>query len=233
MTEPGSARGRVHVEHFSDLLCVWAYVGQVRLDELRRRFGDRIAVRSRFCSVFADVAAKLAKGWRERGGLAGYRAHVEGVVRGFDHVELHPDTWVGTVPSGSAPPQALVKAAELAADPADRDALGRTPAERLAWRLRLAFFRDGRDISRLDEQLALAGELGLSVAALRSHLEDGRAWAALLADYAEAAAGQVRGSPTYLLNERRQVLYGNVGYRIVEANVLELLEEPGDRASWC
>jgi hypothetical protein len=29
----------------------------------------------------------------------------------------------------------------------------------------------------------------------------------------------------------RQKLYGNVGYRIVEANIQELLADPGERAS--
>jgi len=36
-----------------------------------------------------------------------------------------------------------------------------------------------------------------------------------------------------LLNEGRQKLYGNVGYRIIEANVQEILHQPGNQASWC
>lgn len=106
-------------------------------------------------------------------------------------------------------------------------------ADELAWDLRLAFFRDGRDISRLDVQLAVAAARGFAPEALRAHLEDGSAWAAVLRDYEDAAADHVRGSPTYLLNDRRQTLYGNVGYKIIEANVLELLRDPRDQASWC
>ena len=114
------------------------------------------------------------------------------------------------------------------------DDLGRTAAERLAWALRLAFFAEGRDVSREDVQLDVAGGLGLPVDALRAALRDGRAWAAVLRDYEDAAAESVRGSPTLLLNDRRQVLYGNVGYRVIEANVEELLRHPsGDDASWC
>lgn len=30
------------VSYFSDVLCVWACVAQIRLDELRRQFGDQI-----------------------------------------------------------------------------------------------------------------------------------------------------------------------------------------------
>lgn len=223
----------VPVTHWSDLLCVWAYVSQVRLDELRRRHGARVALRARLCSVFGDVGTKVVGGWRDRGGTAGYRRHVEGVVAGFGHVRLHDDAWAATVPTTSASPHAVVKAAEVLAT-GDPDDLGRTPAERLAWQLRLAFFAEGRDVSREDVQLDVAEASGLPVDGLRAALRDGRAWAALQRDYEDAAGDGVRGSPTLLLNERRQVLYGNVGYRIIEANVEELLRGPaGDDASWC
>jgi len=36
-----------------------------------------------------------------------------------------------------------------------------------------------------------------------------------------------------VLNEGRQKLYGNVGFRIIEGSIKELLADPGDRASWC
>ena len=35
------------------------------------------------------------------------------------------------------------------------------------------------------------------------------------------------------LNEGRQLLAGNVGYRVIEANIRELLDTPGDQQSWC
>ncbi len=44
----------------------------------------------------------------------------------------------------------------------------------------------------------------------------------------------IQGSPTFVLNEGRQKLYGNVGYRIIDANIQEMLREPRtDQASWC
>ena len=43
----------------------------------------------------------------------------------------------------------------------------------------------------------------------------------------------IQASPTLLLNEGRQRLGGNVGYRIIEANVRELLEGAPGQASWC
>ena len=32
------------VSYFSDVLCVWAYAAQIKLDELRRQFGDQVRV---------------------------------------------------------------------------------------------------------------------------------------------------------------------------------------------
>jgi hypothetical protein len=44
----------------------------------------------------------------------------------------------------------------------------------------------------------------------------------------------VKGSPTLILNQGRQKLYFNVGYRLIEANIQELLRQPNpDHASWC
>jgi len=65
-------------------------------------------------------------------------------------------------------------------------------------------------------------------------IENGAACAALMSDYQDADAMKVSGSPTFLLNEGRQTLYGNVGYHIIEANIQELMREPASgQASWC
>ena len=45
---------------------------------------------------------------------------------------------------------------------------------------------------------------------------------------------RIEGSPSFVLNEGRQKLYGNVGFRLMEANIQELLRQPrSDEASWC
>ena len=50
----------------------------------------------------------------------------------------------------------------------------------------------------------------------------------------EAARFRIEGSPTIVLNEGRQKLYGNVGFRVIEANIAELLRDPRPgEASWC
>jgi hypothetical protein len=63
---------------------------------------------------------------------------------------------------------------------------------------------------------------------------DGSAYAALWSDQLLREAQQIKGSPTYIIDGGRQTLFGNVGYRVIEANVKELLKpQTGEGASWC
>ena len=61
------------IHHFTDILCIWAYACQIRVDELLEREGDAIALDRRFCSVFGEARDRLARSWEDRGGLKGYQ----------------------------------------------------------------------------------------------------------------------------------------------------------------
>ena len=102
------------------------------------------------------------------------------------------------------------------------------------WAFRCAFFRDCRDIACWDVQCELAEALGVDIGAIEKRFHDGTAFARLAADYQDADKMRIEGSPSFVLNEGRQKLYGNVGFRIIEANIQELLRVPGgNQASWC
>lgn len=221
----------VPILYFSDMLCVWAYIAQLRLDAVRAAFGDRVVVQRRFCSVFGDTAAKIGAGWAVRGGYAGYADHVLEAAAGFPEISVNRRVWREVRPASSMSPHIFLKAVELA-EASGVCAPG--ALERATWAARQAFFRDGRDIASADVQRDLAREEQLDADAVQAFLDDGRAQAALARDYQEAASLGVEGSPSFVLNEGRQKLYGNVGFRIIEANIQELLHEPrADRASWC
>jgi predicted DsbA family dithiol-disulfide isomerase len=110
---------------------------------------------------------------------------------------------------------------------------GERALEQMALRIRRAFFCEGQDIGHMPLLLELAEAENLDADELRHHLDDGSALAALSSDLRSANQLGVRGSPTWILNNGRQVLYGNVGYRILAANIEELLRHPGEEASWC
>jgi hypothetical protein len=99
--------------------------------------------------------------------------------------------------------------------------------------LREAFFSRCADVSKRSQLLEVAEQVGLSAARVEAFLDSGDAHAALCEDLELAREQSVRASPTLVFNEGRQRLTGNVGYRIIEANVRELLERPAGQHSWC
>ncbi|MBK8082794.1 MAG: DsbA family protein, partial [Devosia sp.] len=182
--ETSTVTVRPIVQHFSDILCVWAYVANARLEHVAERFADRVDFELRFCSVFPDARGKLGASWKDRGGTAGYAEHVRSVARRFDHVEVHPDAWAVVQPRSSIALHQFVKAVELE-DPASSGAgvpLGQRLGHRAAWALREAFFRDGRDIGEWAVQAEVAAGFGLDPARIESHLRSGAAAAALESD---------------------------------------------------
>jgi predicted DsbA family dithiol-disulfide isomerase len=211
------------IDHFSDTLCIWAYVAQIRVDELRDRFGDRIAVAYRFIDIFGSTELKIGQGWKDRGGFDGYADHVTEIAAGFPHVVVHPEVWRGCRPRSSGTSHLFLKAVQLVAP----------SVEEVARRVRTAFFRDARDVGEVAILREIVSELGLDTEAIDRMFASGAAMAALSEDAKIGERFRVEGSPTYVLNEGRQKLYGNVGYKVIEANVLELIEAPEGRASWC
>jgi predicted DsbA family dithiol-disulfide isomerase len=232
MTEPNAAPTSVLVDHFSDVLCVWAHGAQIRVDELRAQYGARVAVRYRFVPVFANTAKKIGVGWAARGGWAEYTRHVRTVAGRFPHVTMSPDAWERVRPASSASAHLFLKAVQAI------EGAGPSPAgglyERTSAALRVAFFAEARDIATRAVQLEIAEQVGAPRAAIEEALANGSAMAALFEDVEAQTTQRIEGSPTLVLNEGRQKLYGNVGYRVIEANVEELLRAPSPQsASWC
>ncbi len=100
------------------------------------------------------------------------------------------------------------------------------------WQVRRAFFCDARNLD--DQQIlqSVATQAGIPVDRVQDEMHSGRAMAAMFRDVEVGNAYRAEGSPTYVLNEGRQKLYGNIGYKILEANVYEVLNRPEGQASW-
>lgn len=215
----------VGITCFSDVLCVWAFVAQHRVDELKRQFGDSIEIENRFCSVFGDTATKVGAGWADRGGYEGFNGHLKEVASQFPELDLHPDIWLKTRPASSFSAHVFLKAVEI---------VDGAMFDKAAWALRRAFFAECLDIADWHVQCDVAAALGIDLDAVTRAVHSGEAFARLAADYQEAERLHILGSPSFVLNEGRQKLYGNVGYLVLEANVKELLRTPmADQASWC
>ena len=226
----------VEVTYFSDLLCVWAYVSQARVDAVNEKFGDTVRIEHRFCSVFGDTARKITSTWKDKGEYEGFNLHLRQVAERFPHIEVHPDIWLKTRPLTSASTHLFVKAVQQWSRESRATGIQSSPSilDNVMWAFRCAFFRDCRDISRWDIQCEIAEALGVDIGAIEERIHSGIAFARLAADYQDADKMRIEGSPSFVLNEGRQKLYGNVGFHLMEANIQELIRAPRTgEASWC
>lgn len=221
---------KIQITHFSDVLCVWAYVSQVRINELIDNFGENVDFEYLFFSVFGNALGKIDKAWENKGGRKAYSQHVQKIVSEFGHLEVHTDVWVKDAPHSSLPCHLYLCAAQIAEK---NGTLESGSFNQLAWQMRKSFFSEARNISNNKIIREIIEEQRLPISEFEVNISNGKAYAVLSEHMQNALDKQVRSSPTLTFNEDRQRLTGNVGYRILEANVRELLERPGDQQTWC
>lgn len=217
----------LELTYYSDVLCVFAYASEVKVKALKAAHGGSLKIVRRVCDSFGDTAKKIGEGWQEKGGWEAYADHVSEIGGRFDHIALHADVWRKLRPASSHSPHLLLKALEIAG--ADETLQGKA-----AWTLREAFFAQAADIGRWEVQREVLRAADVDTEAAEQAIGDGRAFAALAADLAAAEEQKIEGSPSFVLPDERQKLYGDVGFRILDANVRERLRrpEPGE-AAWC
>jgi predicted DsbA family dithiol-disulfide isomerase len=226
----------VDIEYFSDVLCIWAYASQARIGAVKEQFGADVRINQRFCSVFGDTAQKITSTWNDRGGYIGFNSHLRQVALRFPHIEVHPEVWLKARPPTSASAHLFMKALHRWEHESEvaRTHSARTIFDQVLWAFRCAFFRDCRDIARWEIQCEIAEPFGADIVAIERCMDDGTAFASLAGDYETADKMRIEGSPSFVLNEGRQKLYGNIGFRLIEANIKELLRAPhSEEASWC
>jgi predicted DsbA family dithiol-disulfide isomerase len=230
----------IRIIYFSDALCVWAYIAQIRLDELKTTFQSKIAIEHHFVPVFGNAREKLDLRWRDRGGLAGYSEHVRAAASKFDHITVHPDIWMQAVPASSTSCHLFLHAIQLleikglivrGASPEENRS--QQAFDKATWAFRSAFFTQLADISDRQVQFEIAEKLGLPIDLIQAQIDSGEAYALLSKDFDLVKEHTVTVSPTLIFNEGRQRLNGNVGYRVLEANIRELLNHPAGEQSWC
>lgn len=219
MTQP------LTIDYYTDVLCVWAWIAQARIDELNKKLNSKIEINYYFIDVFGDVPTKMETQWGGKGGYIGFSEHVQNSVSGFTDAPVNPIVWTKTRPVTSGNVHLVIKAIQLMYDK-------KTSIE-MALLFRKAFFIDALDIGSIDVLMGIVSRNGLDIKTIEACLRDGSAMAALMSDYQQSKKMSLKGSPSYVIDGGRQVLYGNVGYRVILANIEELLHRPSDEASWC
>ena len=213
------------IDYYSDVLCVWAWIAQRRLEELHQQWGDSVAVHHHYLNLFGDTSKRIGQQWADRGGFDGFGQHVRDAAAPYENAPVSKTIWQQVRPQTSANAHLLLKATELA--------YSREISSQLATALREAFFVSCSDIGQMPVLLTLAKTADLDPDQLQALIANGAAMSALMADYKAAQDLALQGSPTWIMNNGRQILYGNVGYRVLHANIEEILKRPEQEASWC
>ena len=216
---------RITIDYFTDVLCVWAWIAQPRLQELNEGWEDRVTVRHRYLDIFGDAHHKIREAWGGDEGFANFSRHVHQTAEAYPEIAVHRDIWQYTQPASSLAAHLHIKGAEIIS--------GEELAREYALEIRKAFFLEARDVGHADVLSQLARGINIPFDQLRQALDDGTALALLSNDLRDAQQQHLRGSPTWVLKEGRQVLFGNVGYRILHANIEELLRTDAGGGSWC
>jgi len=213
------------IDYYSDVLCVWAWIAQRRLEELKEEWGGQIELRPHYINLFGDTNTRMHEKWGERGLFEGFGRHVLDAAAPYDNAPVNPDIWKNVRPLTSSNAHLVLKAVELA--------YSVDVSSGLALLIQKSFFVDLVDIGDLRKVLLLAEQSNLSVDRINELIGNGAAGAALMQDYHKAKDLNIKGSPTWIMNNGRQELFGNIGYRILSGNIKEVLARPQHEASWC
>ena len=215
----------LNIDYFSDILCVWAWIAERRIEELNRQFKDKIEIRYLYIDIFGDTATRIQTQWADKGMYEGFNKHIIEAASSYESAPVNSSIWNVTRPTTSANAHLVLKAIELTHD--------KSMSVKFASILRKAFFVDAKDISQLETLFDLLKQNGINTDEINKAINKGTALAALMSDYQKAHEFGIKGSPSFVMNEGRQSLFGNVGYRVLQANIDELLKTPSSQASWC
>ena len=213
------------INYYSDVLCVWAWISQQRINELNSKMGDKIQIKYHYIDVFGDALGKIHSQWVDRGTFDGFSEHVVTHANSYTNELTHPDIWKTVRPASSANAHLMLKAIEIAYDPQTSIAM--------AVEFRKAFFLWAINISDLNELYTLVDKNGLDVETLLMTISQGTAIASLMNDSQLAKNKMIKASPSFCIDNGRLTLYGNVGYRVLQANIEEVLNRDKGSASWC
>ena len=215
----------ITIDYFSDILCVWAWIAQRRIDELYKHFGDKIEIRFQYIDIFGDVTTRITEQWADKGNFEGFSEHVINSAAPYEAAVVNRDVWRFVRPATSANAHMVLKAIELV--------YGRELAIKFAVILRKSFFVEAEDIGNLETIFNLVKSFDIDLTPIKQEIYGGSALAALMRDYQAAKNYKIKGSPCFVMNEGRQILFGNVGYRVLCTNIEELLVNSNNEASWC
>jgi predicted DsbA family dithiol-disulfide isomerase len=213
--------------YWSDPLCIWAFVAQQKLDRVLGELGGQVQVDYRVVPVFGSVPWRFAEGPWASDGVEGRVLATRKIAEQGGRTDVSGECWRRAMPSSSWAPASAIKAV-FGLEGGHAEPAG--PAYQRA--LRERFFVGEKNTALRSVQLEVAEELGIPRSPIEARLDDGSALAAVCEDHAEKERLRLQGSPTYVFDGGRAMLYGNFSYAILRSTVDELVRgiRPGGSA---
>lgn len=219
---------RLKFSYWSDPLCVWALVAQQKLDRVLGELGEHVQVDYRIVPVFGSIAWRFTEGPWAKDGVEGRVFATRKIAEQSGRTDVSGECWRKAAPASSWAPASAIKAV-FALEDGRGEEVG--PAYQRA--LRERFFVGEANIALRSVQLQVAEEMRLPRGPIEARLDDGTALAAVCDDHAEKERLRIQGSPTYVFDGGRAMLYGNFGYAILRSTVEELVRGMEAGASAC
>lgn len=219
---------RVTFSYWSDPLCIWALVAQSKLDRILAELGAYVEVDYRVVPVFGSVPWRFASGPWSKEGVDGRVLATRKIASDGGRKDVSGECWKKAMPASSWAPATAIKAVFSL-----EHGIGQAKGAEYQRALRERFFVGEANIAQRSVQLEVAEDLGLPRAPIEQRLDDGSALAAVCEDHAEKERLRLQGSPTYVFDGGRAMLYGNFDYGILKSTVEELVRGGGPGGSAC
>lgn len=222
-------KDRIEFSYWSDPLCIWALVAQTKLERILTELGRQLDVDYRIVPVFGSVPWRFAKGPWAKEGVDGRCAATKRIAEQSGRNDVSGECWRRALPASSWAPATAIKAV-FALEREGAVPIGSGARYQVA--LRERFFVHEENIALRHVQLSLAERLDLPRAPIEARLDDATALAAVCEDFAEKERLKIQGSPTYVFDGGRAMLYGNFEYGMLRSTVEELVRgiHPGSSA---
>lgn len=196
-------------------------MAQPKLEAVLDKHGALLSPRYRVVPVFGSIPRRFATGsWAERG-PEGRAEATRRVAQQHGVDDVDGACWLEDRPTSSwSPGAAVCSVLGMVED----GTIALKVAERYQWRMRQRFFVENQNIARRSIQLELAEEVDVPRQALERRLDDGTGLSMLWEDHARRESLGLRGSPTFVFDGGRAMLYGNFSEAVLNATVEELVK---------
>lgn len=220
----------IPISYWTDPLCIWAFVAEAKVERITSEFGARIRLEHRVIPVFGSVPWRFSHGPWKNEGVDGRVAATRRIAAEHGRPEITGEVWRRAAPTSSWAAGAALKAVFAAAAHGEI-APDLAPGYQL--RMRERFFVAEENVCERRVQLAIAEELSIPRASIERRLDDGSALAGLWEDFNDKEHMKLLGSPSWVFDDGRAQLYGNVGWGVLRATVEELVRGAAPGCSVC